>query len=552
MLASSRVSEPAPPPWSLRDVEHADCVFVIGGNPASNHPRLISVLRQVRKRGGEVVVINPIVELGLVNFRIPSNPMSLLFGSKIASKYVQPHIGGDLALLTGIAKRVLERGEADLEFLRQHCRNSDEWIEHLREASWDDIVAGSGIDRETIDTLAALYGKSRNAVFSWTMGITHHSNGVQNVQAIANLALMRGMVGRPKAGLLPIRGHSNVQGIGSVGVTPKLADTIFQRLRQHYNLELPTSPGLDTLGCMEQAADGRIRGAVCLGGNLYGSNPDAQFAAQAMQNLDLVVYLSTTLNTGHAHGIGKETYILPVLARDEEPESTTQESMFNFVRLSDGGPRRLDGPRSEVELIATLGEMIVGDRGPIQWSDMRHTTRIREVIAKVVPGYESVADIDKTKREFHIPGRILHTPQFPTEDGRAVIHVHDVPPLLGDEGELRLMTIRSEGQFNTVVYEEEDLYRGQDRRDVILIHPSDLQRMRIVPDSTVTVTSSAGAMTGVIARAYEDIRAGNCAMYYPEANVLVPRSVDPSSRTPSFKNILVRVSAEQLEATVKV
>lgn len=534
----------------LEDVEHADCVFVIGGNPASNHPRLITTLRQVRARGGEVIVINPVIELGLVNFRIPSHPISLLFGSKIASLYVQPHIGGDLALLTGIAKRILERGEADLDYLRQNCHHTEAWIEHLKAASWEEIVEKSGVDQATIEKIAVCYGKAKNAVFSWTMGITHHVNGVQNVQAIANLALMRGMVGRPRAGLLPIRGHSNVQGIGSVGVTPKLADAIFQRLQQHYGLQLPTSPGLDTLACMERAEAGTIRSSVCLGGNLYGSNPDATFAAKAMQNLDLVVYLSTTLNTGHAHGIGKETYILPVLARDEEPESTTQESMFNFVRLSDGGPRRLPGPRSEVEVIAELGAQLVGDRGPIQWESLKHTTKIREIIAKVVPGYESVADIDKTKREFHIPGRILHTPRFPTEDGRAILHLHELPALLGGESGLRLMTIRSEGQFNTVVYEEEDLYRGQDRRDVILMHPSDLERLRIRPDTPVTVSSSAGVMKGIIARAFEEIREGNCAMYYPEANVLVPRGIDPSSRTPSFKNIVVTVAPETLELTV--
>lgn len=534
----------------LEDVEHADCVFVIGGNPASNHPRLITALRQVRARGGEVIVINPIVELGLVNFRIPSHPISLLFGSKIASLYVQPHIGGDLALLTGIAKGVLERGEADLDYLKQYCNQTDEWIEHLGNVSWEQIVERSGVDRPTIEKIASLYGKSKNVVFSWTMGITHHVHGVENVQAIANLALMRGMVGRPRAGLLPIRGHSNVQGIGSVGVTPKLADAIFQRLEQHYGLKLPTTPGLDTLACMEQAAEGKIKSAFCLGGNLYGSNPDAAFAAKAMQKLDLVVYLSTTLNTGHAHGIGKETYILPVLARDEEPEPTTQESMFNYVRLSDGGPRRFPGPMSEVEIIAELGAQLVKDRGPIQWQSLKHTAQIREIISKVVPGYESVADIDKTKREFHIPGRILHSPRFPTADGRAVLHLHELPELLGGKNELRLMTIRSEGQFNTVVYEEEDLYRGQDRRDVILMNPSDLSRLRIKPDSAVTVSSSAGIMKGIIARAYDDIREGNCAMYYPESNVLVPRGVDPSSRTPSFKNIVVSVSPETLEATV--
>src|SRR6185369_6054635 len=191
-----------------------------------------------------------------------------------------------------------------------------------------------------------------------TMGITHHRHGVKNVQAIANLALLRGMVGRPDCGLMPIRGHSNVQGIGSVGVTPKLKDAIFTRLQSHFGVELPTTPGRDTMACIEGAAAGELKVGFCLGGNLYGSNPDASFAASAIGNLDQITYLSTTLNSGHAHGLARETIILPVLARDEEPQPTTQESMFNFIRLSDGGPRRHDGPRSEIDVIASIAERV--------------------------------------------------------------------------------------------------------------------------------------------------------------------------------------------------
>src|SRR5207247_1120387 len=188
---------------------------------------------------------------------------------------------------------------------------------------------------------------AKNVVFGWTMGITHHEHGVAGVQAIVNLALLRGMVGRPRAGLLPIRGHSNVQGMGSVGMTPNLKQQIFDNLEKILNVALPRSPGLDTMACMHAADNGTVRSAFCLGGNLFGSNPDSKFAHLALSKLDVVVYLNTTLNTGHAWGLGRETIILPVLARDEEPEPTTQESMFNFVRLSDGGPARLDGPRGE-------------------------------------------------------------------------------------------------------------------------------------------------------------------------------------------------------------
>ena len=530
----------------LEDVEQADLVFVIGGNPPSNHPRLMTTLTHIRQRGGEVIVINPAIETGLVNFRVPSNVRSLLFGTKIATQYVQPDIGGDLALLTGIAKRIDEMGAQDGEFLKKSCEGSEQWLKQIRSISWSEIHAKSGVSQNDIDAIAERYAAAKNVVFSWTMGVTHHVHGVQNVQAIANLALMRGMVGRPNAGLLPIRGHSNVQGIGSVGVTPKLKDAIFERLENEYSVALPTSAGLDTLGCMEAAHDKKLKMGFCLGGNLYGSNPDSKFAAASLSQLDSMVFLSTTLNTGHAHGLSGETIILPVLARDEEPQPTTQESMFNYVRLSDGGPRRLEGPRSEVEVIAQIAECVLADTTTIDWKSMQDTGRIRSAISKVVPGYDKIADIGETKEEFQIEGRTFHRPTFATPSGRAVLHLHDLPDLQGGGEQLRLMTVRSEGQFNTVVYEEEDIYRGQDRRDVILLHPDDVTRLGLSEDQRITVRSETGELPNIHVRPYENIKPGNALMYYPESNILVPRHADDQSKTPAFKGVLVTVHQTQV------
>ena len=347
----------------LEDVDHADLVFIIGGNPASNHPRLMSTLKHIRRKGGHVVVINPIVETGLVNFSVPSDPISLFFGTKIASLYVQPHIGGDLALLTGVAKRIVEMNAHDEKFLTQYCDHWPELQASLAAHKWDDIYRKAGVGAEAIQAIATRYAAAENVVFTWTMGITHHTYGVENVEAIANLALLRGMVGRPNAGLLPIRGHSNVQGVGSMGVTPKLKDAIFERLQSEYGLTLPTTTGLDTMACMEGAERKELKFGFCLGGNLYGSNPDATFAKHAMEQLEMLVYLNTTLNTGHAHGLADETILLPALARDEEPQATTQESMFNFVRLSDGGPARHVGPKSEIEIIARIASGLLGNGG---------------------------------------------------------------------------------------------------------------------------------------------------------------------------------------------
>jgi molybdopterin-dependent oxidoreductase alpha subunit len=525
---------------SLEDVENTDLFVLIGGNPASNHPRMMNTFMTIRRHGGHVIVINPVREVGLVNFRVPSDWRSMLFGSEIASLYVQPHIGGDIALLTGVAKLLLTRGRIDADFIGSATEGFDEFRQRVEATSWEEIERSSGVGRTDIEKIADLYGNAKSAVFGWTMGITHHEHGVENVRAVVNLALLRGMVGRPRAGLLPIRGHSNVQGIGSVGVAPSLKQTILDNLEKHLGVELPRSPGLDTMGCMEAADSGQMRAAFCLGGNLFGANPDASFARRAIEKLEMITYLNTTLNTGHVWGRARETLILPVLARDEEPQSTTQESMFNFVRLSDGGPTRIAGPRSEVEIVAKIAEAVLAERSPVKWQELTQLCHLREMIARIIPGFEKLAEIDRTRQEFHIAGRLFHTPRFPTPSGKAQFAAVSVP--IRKEGELRLMTVRSEGQFNTVVYEEEDIYRGQERRDVILMNATDIERLGLRVDQRVTVRSTAGALSNVLVRSF-DIRAGNVLMYFPEANVLVPTTTDAQSRTPAFKSVLVSVEA---------
>lgn len=525
------------------DLQHCDFYIVFGANPASNHPRLMTSLMEMRHRGGQVVVVNPLKELGLVNFRVPSNVRSLLFGTAIASEYLQPHIGGDTALIVGIAKSVLSRGRENAEFIAECTTGFEEFRTHVEQTSWEDIVASSGVERAAIEQIAKLYCEADNAVIAWAMGITHHKFGVQNVQMLANLALLRGMVGRPHAGLMPIRGHSNVQGVGSVGVTPTLKKAILERFESKLGLRIPTSPGLDTMACMEAADAGEMETALCLGGNLFGSNPDAQFASRAISRLKTVCYLSTTLNTGHAWGRAEQTLILPVLPRDEEPQPTTQESMFSFVRMSEGGKPRHDGPRSEVSVLTDLGRRLFGDDGPIRWSTFESHAAVRKLIGDLIPGYEGASSVDETKKEFYVGGRALYERHFPTPDGKARFHAVPLPEP-PSERELRLMTIRSEGQFNTVVYEEEDLYRGQERRDIILLSPEDMERLGLETDQRVCVRSAAGEMRNILARPF-DVRAGNAAMYAPEANILVSKDVDPQSKTPSFKLVPVEVTAEE-------
>jgi len=526
----------------LEDLDQCDLFFLIGGNPASNHPRLMRTLMQIRRRGGTVIVINPVREVGLVNFSVPSDIRSLFFGTKIASQYVQPHIGGDLALLYGICKWILQNNHQDTLFINQATEGFDDFCQMLDAISWDEIVRLSGVTLQEIERIGITYASAKNVAFGWTMGITHHLNGTSNVRTIVNLALLRGMVGRPGCGMLPIRGHSNVQGVGSMGVVPNLKENFLNNLEAVLGVQLPKTPGMDTMACMEAAKDGSMKAALCLGGNLLGSNPDTQFASEALGSLNLVTYMNTTLNTGHAWGLGKETLVLPVLARDEEPQITTQESMFNFVRVSDGGPSRFAGPKSEVEVLATLGSRVLGDNGPVDWRSLRMHTTIREMVARIVPGYENMAVVNQKKKEFSVQGRIFHDPVFPTPTGKAHFSKDMVEP--EEElpaGQLRLMTVRSEGQFNTVVYEEQDIYRGQERRDVILMNSADISQLGLKEDEEVMVASEIAQMGPVRVRSF-DVRAGNALMYFPEANILVGRKIDPASRTPSFKNVRVKVS----------
>ncbi len=526
----------------LEDLEHADLVLVAGANPASNHPRLITQLVNLRRRGGKVIVVNPLRELGLVRFRVPSDPRSLMFGSQVSDLYLQPHVGADVALFKALLKGVIERGGADRDFMRDSTSGFAELEADLAASSWQALIDACGVPRTQIDAAVEMLGAARRGIFCWAMGLTHHAHGVDNVLALANLAMARGFLGRPGTGLLPIRGHSNVQGVGSMGVAPALKQAFAARLEERYGIRVPAEPGQDTYASMVAASEGRIRAAVLLGGNLLASNPDRAWSAAALRRVGLTFAVTTKLNEGHVHGRGQTAILAPALARDEEPQATTQESMFNLVRLSAGGePAAAAEMRSEVEIVAELAERILPP-GRFDWGALRSHARLRQEIARTVPGFAGIGEIDRAAQgggEFQIGGRTFHQGRFATADGRARFHVTPLPRFAPAADEFRLMTLRSEGQFNTVVYEEEDLYRGTRRRDVVMMAAEDGARLGLAEGARVEVTTEAGAMPAAVS--YADIRSGSLAMYYPEANLLVPRRLDPRSKTPAFKSVAARV-----------
>lgn len=527
---------------SLEDVTHCDLIFVIGANPASNHPRFVHQLKACRDRGGEVVVVNPAREPGLVRFAVPKSPSSLLSGGTwIASEYVQPRIGGDLALLLGMAKALLETSRIDEAFIAAHTEGFAEYATAVHALDWEDLVAASGVPEARLRDLASRYARAQRAIFAWGMGITHHLDGVANVEAIANLALLRGMVGRPAAGLLPLRGHSNVQGIGTVGVKPVLPEDVLSHLEQRLGVTLPREAGMDTLACLEAAHTGSIDAALMMGGNLYSASPDSAWTREALDRVGFKVYLTTTLNRGHVTGMeSSEALVLPVTARDEEWQPTTQESMFNYVRLSDGGIRRLENVRPEVHILCEFGRRLLPG-APIDFQAWQSHDTIREGIAASVPGLEGLAEIGRTRAEFTIPGRLLSAPVFPTESGRARFCWTPLPgSRLRPDRPYLLASIRSEGQFNSIIYEQHDSYRGTESRQVLLMHPADIQAQGLSAGARVDVESDHGQMRQLSVVAFE-VTPGNVLAYYPEANVLIGRERDERSHTPAFKSVPVAI-----------
>jgi molybdopterin-dependent oxidoreductase alpha subunit len=523
----------------LADLTGADLIFVIGANPSSNHPRFIHMLKACRDRGGDVIVINPAKEPGLVKFAVPKSPGSMLSGgTEIASDYLQPRIGSDIALFKGLAKAIFAMGAEDKKFIAEHCAEVHGFRADIEALSWAEITKICGIPQADIERVAGRYAERHNVVFAWGMGMTHHLHGVANVEAIANLALLRGMMGRRFAGLLPLRGHSNVQGIGTIGVKPIVSEQVFAAMEKSFGITLPREKGFDTMAGLQAAEKGQIDAAVIMGGNLWGATPDTEFSTRAMGAIGFKLFLTTTLNRGHVHGLGDgESLILPVTARDEEWSPTTQESMFNFVRLSDGGIERLDNVRPETVILCDLAEQLMPG-SPIPFASFKQHANVRHVIAKVVPGMEELADIDIAKREFHIKNRVMHKPEFGTPDGKAHFVVTPTPRT---DHPLTLATVRSEGQFNTIIYEERDTYRNGAGRDAVFLNREDMSVFGVSEGQRIVVASDTGRMEGR-ATAF-DLPRGSALAYFPEANVLVGNAVDPRSKTPAFKSVPVWIEA---------
>lgn len=543
---------------SLESLKQADCVVLTGSNPAYNQPRLMNELIQLRDRGGKVIVINPIMEIGLVKFGSPAYPLkSLVPGSEIASLYLQPIPGSDTALFVGIQKALIEQGLIKSDYLQAHTEGWEAVVEQARSTDWQTITSTCGVSQAEIEAAASVIGTSKGVVFAWAMGITQHTNSVDNVFAIVNTALISGNIGRLGAGVMPVRGHSNVQGFGSMGVTVKLKQEIQQALEALLKRPLSRVQGYHTRHLIEAAEAGKVDTLICVGGNLYGANPDSTQAKRALGNIETIIYLATKPNLGHFHGLAKQnTIVIPVLNRFEQPYKVTTESGNNFVRLSDEGKTHLKDADliSEGEFLTELAARLLGEY-PVNWRQLRNTKYVRQLIAQTIPGFEEMATIDETEEEFTIGGRILTQPKFSTPSGKASMFVTPLPVLTLPQPQefgvadstrgvvIALMTGRSYSQHNTVVYKIGDQYRGMPHRNCILMNRADAERAGIQEHQPVTVQGDAGKLEQVEV-IYGAIRQGAALMFYPEVNVIMKARTEERSGTPAYKRVPVLVYPE--------
>jgi molybdopterin-dependent oxidoreductase alpha subunit len=557
----------------LADFEKADAIFVIGQNPGSNHPRMLTALQAARRAGAEIVSINPLRERGLERFIHPQEIVPLLTGraTPISTVYLQPKVGSDVALLKGIMKQVLAAESRmagrvlDRGFIRNHTRGFDELVADLEATNWEEIEEQTGLSRDDIRPASEIYVRSRATIVCWAMGLTQHANAVDNIISISNLLLLKGNIGRPGAGPCPVRGHSNVQGDRTVGITAHPAADFLDRLGAVFEFDPPREPGLDTVETIRAMQEGKIRFFMTMGGNFRSAAPDTGYTAEALRKVELAVHVTTKLNHTHL-AIGREAMIWPCLGRTEQdvqasgPQFVTVEDSMSCVHASRGrNPPASRHLKSEVAIVAEFARAALygrpqtdfeglqaEQRGMLLWEELiADYDRIRDRIEAVLPAFENY------NRRVRDPGGfVLHHPaahrEWHTPSGLAEFAVVPTPDIRLPEGQLRMFTIRSHDQYNTTIYGLDDRYRGlRGVRRVILMHPDDIAERGLMPYDEVDLYSESDGRQRCAPRFKAvpyDVPRGCAATYFPEANVLVPiGSTARGSNTPAYKMVPITV-----------
>ncbi|WP_371347235.1 FdhF/YdeP family oxidoreductase [Ancylobacter sp. IITR112] len=552
----------------LEDFEKADCIFIFGQNPGTNSPRMMTELRNASRRGATIMSFNPFRERALERFQAPQNPveMATLTSTPISQRLFQVRVGGDVALIKGIMKLMVEADEAaraegrgpvlDWDFIHGHTTGIDALIADLKATQWQDIERKSGIARSDIAVAADAYMKAERAILVFGMGITQHRHGTQNVQQLANLALLRGNIGREGAGICPVRGHSNVQGDRTVGITEVPTDALLDALEARFGFAPPRAPGHNVVSALEAMVRGEARVFIGLGGNFSAAIPDWEQTQAAMRRLDLTVHVSTKLNRSHlVHG--REALILPCLGRteiDEQaggPQAVTVEDSMSMVHASRGHNRPASAHlKSEPAIIAGMARATLGARSQIAWEELiADYARIREDIEAVFPIFQGYNSRIEQPGGFHLTS-LARERIWATPSGKANLLVCEglcEDPSVDDPQALWLTTVRSHDQYNTTLYSLSDRYRGvYGQRDVIFLNAQEMERRGLKADDRVDIVTVAQdgierAVRGfrIVPYSFPD---GSCAAYYPETNPLVPLYAhDPQSFTPSSKGVPVRL-----------
>ncbi len=545
---------------TLDDIHEADLVMVIGQNPGTNHPRMLTALENCKRNGGAIISVNPLKEAGLQHYTNPQKPLRILSGgTDLSDLYLQVQVNGDVALLKAIMLRLLEKdksqgGIIDHEFIKNHTHGYDEFISDISKEDFETCVLESGVSEQEIRKAAELIAEKPKMIICWAMGITQHENGVQNVREIVNLLLLRGAVGKRGAGPCPVRGHSNVQGDRTMGIWEKMPEQFLVNLDSAFGIKSPREHGHATVPAIKAMHEGKAKIFIGMGGNFVSATPDTDYTAEALRKCDLTVHISTKPNRSHlVHG--REAIILPTLGRSEiDLQSSgyqfiSTENSMGIVQNSKGvlTPKSTE-LKSEVAIVAGIAKSAFAHRDDISidWDALSGDyDLIRDKIEEVIPGFENYNNRVREKSGFYLPNGVKLR-DFKTKTGKANFTINRRPNLILGVDEFRLMTVRAHDQYNTTLYGLDDRYRGiKNGREIILIHPEDIKDLGMSAGEVVDVVSN---YDGVERSVYNfrlvpyDIPRKCLGSYFPEANPLVSiHQVNPETHTPISKNIIVKI-----------
>ncbi|MCM1971473.1 FdhF/YdeP family oxidoreductase [Streptomyces sp. G1] len=539
---------------SLEDLHQADLIIVAGQNPGTNHPRMLSALEKAKSAGAKIISVNPLPEAGMERFKNPQTPLGMLKGTALNDLFLQIRIGGDQALFRLLNKLVIEAGGAtDEQFIRERTHGYEEFAAAAQDTDWDETLTATGLTRPDIERALAMILASERTIVCWAMGLTQHKHSVATIREVVNLLLLRGNIGRPGAGVCPVRGHSNVQGDRTMGIFERPAPAFLDALDKEFGITSPREHGFDVVRSIQALRDGEAKVLFAMGGNFVGATPDTEVTEAAIRNASLTVHVSTKLNRSHAV-TGRRALILPTLGRTDKDHQAsgkqfvTVEDSMGMVHSSRGNlapasPHLL----SEPAIVARMARAVLGDASRTPWEEFEGDyAAIRDRISRVVPGFEDFNARVARPGGFQLPHAPRDERRFPTKTGKAnftaaPVEYPHLPP-----GRLLLQTLRSHDQYNTTIYGLDDRYRGiTGGRRVVMVNPEDAAELGLADGSYTDLVGE--WRDGVERRApgfrvvhYPTAR-GCAAAYYPETNVLVPLdSTADVSNTPASKSVVVR------------